>query len=42
MLVDTKYEFGRAPDGALMLIDEVHAPGKAIEAMVSRPHLPVT
>ncbi len=26
MLVDTKYEFGRAPDGALMLIDEVHTP----------------
>ncbi len=25
-LVDTKYEFGRAPDGALMLIDEVHTP----------------
>lgn len=26
MLVDTKYEFGRAPDGAVMLIDEVHTP----------------
>ena len=26
LLVDTKYEFGRAPDGALMLIDEVHTP----------------
>jgi len=25
-LVDTKYEFGRAPDGALMLIDEAHTP----------------
>lgn len=25
-LVDTKYEFGRDPDGALMLIDEVHTP----------------
>jgi phosphoribosylaminoimidazole-succinocarboxamide synthase len=25
-LVDTKYEFGRAPDGTLMLIDEVHTP----------------
>jgi phosphoribosylaminoimidazole-succinocarboxamide synthase len=25
-LVDTKYEFGRAPDGSLMLIDEVHTP----------------
>ncbi len=25
-LVDTKYEFGRAPDGNLMLIDEVHTP----------------
>jgi len=24
ILVDTKYEFGRAPDGTLMLIDEVH------------------
>jgi phosphoribosylaminoimidazole-succinocarboxamide synthase len=24
VLVDTKYEFGRAPDGTLMLIDEVH------------------
>ncbi len=26
MLVDTKYEFGRAPDGAVTLIDEVHTP----------------
>jgi len=26
-LVDTKYEFGRAPDGTLMLIDEVHTQG---------------
>jgi len=26
LLVDTKYEFGRAPDGALILIDEVHTP----------------
>jgi len=26
LLVDTKYEFGRTPDGALMLIDEVHTP----------------
>jgi phosphoribosylaminoimidazole-succinocarboxamide synthase len=26
LLVDTKYEFGRAPDGTLMLIDEVHTP----------------
>ncbi len=26
ILVDTKYEFGRAPDGRLMLIDEVHTP----------------
>jgi phosphoribosylaminoimidazole-succinocarboxamide synthase len=26
VLVDTKYEFGRAPDGTLMLIDEVHTP----------------
>jgi phosphoribosylaminoimidazole-succinocarboxamide synthase len=25
-LVDTKYEFGWAPDGALLLIDEVHTP----------------
>lgn len=25
-LVDTKYEFGHAPDGTLMLIDEVHTP----------------
>ncbi len=25
-LVDTKYEFGRAPDGTVMLIDEVHTP----------------
>ncbi len=25
-LVDTKYEFGWAPDGSLMLIDEVHTP----------------
>lgn len=26
ILVDTKYEFGRAPGGDLMLIDEVHTP----------------
>ncbi|MFW5955604.1 MAG: phosphoribosylaminoimidazolesuccinocarboxamide synthase [Rhodothermales bacterium] len=26
ILVDTKYEFGRAPDGAYVLIDEVHTP----------------
>jgi phosphoribosylaminoimidazole-succinocarboxamide synthase len=26
VLVDTKYEFGRAADGTLMLIDEVHTP----------------
>ena len=26
LLVDTKYEFGRAPDGSFMLIDEVHTP----------------
>lgn len=26
ILVDTKYEFGRAADGTLMLIDEVHTP----------------
>ncbi|MBU0927315.1 MAG: phosphoribosylaminoimidazolesuccinocarboxamide synthase, partial [Spirochaetes bacterium] len=23
---DTKYEFGRAPDGSILLIDEVHTP----------------
>ncbi len=26
LLVDTKYEFGCAPDGAFLLIDEVHTP----------------
>ncbi len=26
LLVDTKYEFGRAPDGSLCLIDEIHTP----------------
>lgn len=26
ILVDTKYEFGRGPDGRVMLIDEVHTP----------------
>jgi phosphoribosylaminoimidazole-succinocarboxamide synthase len=26
ILVDTKYEFGRAPGGAVLLIDEVHTP----------------
>ncbi len=26
VLVDTKYEFGRAPDGHVLLIDEVHTP----------------
>ena len=26
ILVDTKYEFGLAPDGSVMLIDEVHTP----------------
>lgn len=26
ILVDTKYEFGKAPDGTLVLIDEIHTP----------------
>lgn len=26
ILVDTKYEFGRTPDGTIILIDEVHTP----------------
>jgi phosphoribosylaminoimidazole-succinocarboxamide synthase len=26
ILVDTKYEFGRAPSGELLLIDEIHTP----------------
>jgi phosphoribosylaminoimidazole-succinocarboxamide synthase len=26
ILVDTKYELGRAPDGAIVVIDEVHTP----------------
>lgn len=26
ILVDTKYEFGRAPDGRILIIDEVHTP----------------
>jgi phosphoribosylaminoimidazole-succinocarboxamide synthase len=26
ILVDTKYEFGRTPDGTILLIDEVHTP----------------
>jgi phosphoribosylaminoimidazole-succinocarboxamide synthase len=26
ILVDSKYEFGRAPDGQILLIDEVHTP----------------
>jgi len=26
ILVDTKYEFGRAPDGRVIIIDEVHTP----------------
>jgi phosphoribosylaminoimidazole-succinocarboxamide synthase len=26
ILVDTKYEFGRSPDGTLLLIDELHTP----------------
>ncbi|MFZ9004423.1 MAG: phosphoribosylaminoimidazolesuccinocarboxamide synthase [Robiginitalea sp.] len=26
LLVDTKYEFGRGPDGTIMLIDEIHTP----------------
>ncbi|KAJ4963962.1 hypothetical protein NE237_023901 [Protea cynaroides] len=26
LLVDTKYEFGKRPDGTLLLIDEVHTP----------------
>jgi len=26
ILVDTKYEFGRAPDGQVLLIDELHTP----------------
>ncbi|KAI4313000.1 hypothetical protein MLD38_037782 [Melastoma candidum] len=26
ILVDTKYEFGKAPDGSILLIDEMHTP----------------
>ena len=26
ILVDTKYEFGRAPDGSMVVIDEIHTP----------------
>lgn len=26
ILADTKYEFGRAPDGSILLIDEIHTP----------------
>lgn len=26
ILVDTKYEFGRAPDGRILVIDEIHTP----------------
>ncbi len=26
ILVDTKYEFGRSPDGRIMVIDEIHTP----------------
>ncbi|MCU0693476.1 MAG: phosphoribosylaminoimidazolesuccinocarboxamide synthase [Polyangiaceae bacterium] len=26
ILVDTKYEFGKAPDGSLVVIDEIHTP----------------
>lgn len=26
MLVDTKYEFGRSPDGRIVLMDEIHTP----------------
>lgn len=26
LLVDTKYEFGRAPDGRIVLMDEIHTP----------------
>ncbi|MGC4091846.1 MAG: phosphoribosylaminoimidazolesuccinocarboxamide synthase [Polyangiaceae bacterium] len=26
ILVDTKYEFGRAPDGRIVVIDEIHTP----------------
>ena len=26
LLVDTKYEFGKAPDGTITLVDEIHTP----------------
>ena len=26
LLVDTKYEFGRATDGSILLVDEIHTP----------------
>lgn len=29
ILVDTKYEFGRAPDGQILLIDEIHTPNSS-------------
>ncbi len=40
ILADTKYEFGLAPDGELLLIDEVHTPDSsrfwAVESMEDR------
>ena len=40
ILVDTKYEFGRGPDGRVLLIDEVHTPDSSrywmLESYASR------
>ncbi|MCP4959533.1 MAG: phosphoribosylaminoimidazolesuccinocarboxamide synthase [Actinomycetia bacterium] len=40
VLADTKYEFGLAPDGTLLLIDEVHTPDSsrfwAVDSLVER------
>ena len=39
LLVDTKYEFGKAPDGSIRLVDEIHTPDSSrfSDALTTRP-----
>ena len=40
LLVDTKYEFGKAPDGSIKLVDEIHTPdsSRSVLASAIRPY----
>lgn len=42
LLADTKYEFGRAPDGRLLVIDEIHTPDSSRYLLLDGYELAIT